>query len=65
MSVDFHQLLTGLLEISQTANFSKDDMSADLGERLVQIQDIADALLIAAGWNPNVSDDQDELDGDE
>jgi hypothetical protein len=51
MSTDFHELLTGLREIYQIANFDPDnDMSMDLGQNLCDIESIAADLLQKSGW---------------
>jgi hypothetical protein len=67
MSTDFHTLLSGLLDIYQEADWNDQTDShgaMDLGDRLITIHGIAGALLIEAGWDPNGSDDQDELEYD-
>lgn len=64
MSVDTHQLLSGLLDIYNEADFSENDMSSELGDRLMEIESIARALLVAAGWDPELSEDQGELEED-
>lgn len=64
MSVDTHQLLSGLLDIYNESDFGENDMSSDLGDRLIEIQSMAKTLLEAAGWDPEADEDQDELEDD-
>lgn len=64
MSVDTHQLLSGLLDIYNESDFGENDMSSDLGDRLIEIQRMAKTLLESAGWDPEADDDQDELEDD-
>lgn len=63
MSTDFHELLAGLREIYQEADWDDDntDGAMDLGDRLVAIQGIAASLLAKAGWElPKREDLEDE-----
>lgn len=50
MSVSMHDVLVGLREISLVSQFTEDDGAMDLGQRLCDIQEMADGLLKSAGW---------------